>query len=164
MPNTGCFKFIITSSKFFSFKYFIAELASPTPGKITLSDDFKILILSVTTALIPIRSRANKTDCTFPALYFIIDTFIFVFCFVMASREAILNISGDYSVVPTLNGVIYNTPLVLGKLILFASLFTASLMALAKALNIDSILWCSFVPSTLMFKLHFDASLNDLKK
>ena len=58
----------------------------------------------------------------------------------------------------------YNTPLVLGKTIFSASRFTAILIAFAKALNIASILWCSFSPSALMFRLHLDASLNDLKK
>ncbi len=58
----------------------------------------------------------------------------------------------------------YNKPLVLGNTIFSASRLIAILMALANALKIASILWCSLSPSALMFRLHFAASLNDLKK
>lgn len=58
----------------------------------------------------------------------------------------------------------YKIPFVVGKLLLLMSLFTAIFIAFANALNIDSILWCSFSPSALIFKLHLAASLKDLKK
>ena len=61
-------------------------------------------------------------------------------------------------------GSFYNIPFVLGKIIFSTSLFTAILMDFAKALKIASILWCSFVPSALIFKLHFAPSVKDLKK
>ena len=125
----------------------MAELASPTPGNITLSDVFNISTSLVTIALMPIRSKANKTDCVFPALYFMMDTFI------IWSRLRRTNAF-----------LYYNIPLVDGKLIFVASLLIAIFSAFAKALKIDSILWCSFCPSTLIFKLHLEASLNDLKK
>ena len=58
----------------------------------------------------------------------------------------------------------YKTPLVLGKASLLGLRFTAILIALAKALKMTSILWCSFSPLQLMFKLHLAPSLKDLKK
>ncbi len=41
---------------------------------------------------------------------------------------------------------------------------TADFRALANALNIASILWCSLLPSALILRLHLALSLNDLKK
>src|SRR6218665_3256973 len=59
----------------------------------------------------------------------------------------------------------YRTPFVLGKLSnSFKSRFTAIFIDLAKALKMASILWCSFCPSHLMFRLHLEVSENDLKK
>ena len=90
--------------------------------------------LSVMIGSIPIRSSAKDTERMLPALYFMITVFI------------------------------YRIPFVEGKLILFISLLTAIFIAFARALKIASILWCSFWPSALIFKLHLLASLNDLKK
>lgn len=60
---------------------------------------------------------------------------------------------------------LYSTPLVLGRLSRsFRSRLTAILIALANALNMASILWCSFCPSHFTFRLHFEVSENDLKK
>jgi len=53
-------------------------------------------------------------------------------------------------------------PFVLGKIIFSTSCLMAILIALAKALKIASILWCSLSPSTFIFKLHFAPSVNDL--
>src|SRR5690606_24765642 len=58
----------------------------------------------------------------------------------------------------------HRLPLVDGNTISSASRFTAILMALAKALKMASILWCSFPPSALMFRLALAPSLKDLKK
>src|SRR6185503_16068023 len=58
----------------------------------------------------------------------------------------------------------YKIPFVEGKTILFTSLLTAILIALAKALKMASILWCSFSPSALILMLNFAESLKDLKK
>ena len=61
--------------------------------------------------------------------------------------------------------IYYSNPLVLGKEFkLLISLLTANWIDLAKALKIDSILWCSFSPSALIFKLHLAPSEKDLKK
>ena len=49
MPKTGCVSAGISLSSPFSFKYFIAVLASPTPGKITLSAFLRTSMSSVTT-------------------------------------------------------------------------------------------------------------------
>src|ERR1700743_2336527 len=101
----------------------------------------------------------------FPAPYRTIPTppppegGVFTYDLIFSPGSAIMLI---YSPFRGLGG--YNTPLVLGKTILFTSLFTAIFMAFAKALNIASILWCSFWPSAFMLRLHFAASLKDLKK
>src|SRR5690606_41864759 len=58
----------------------------------------------------------------------------------------------------------YNSPFVLGNRMLSKSRLTAIFMHFANALKIASILWCSFSPSALTFKLHFAASEKDLKK
>jgi hypothetical protein len=58
----------------------------------------------------------------------------------------------------------YSIPLVEGKIIFSVSLFTATFIALANALKIASILWCSLVPSALMLILALAPSENDLKK
>jgi len=57
----------------------------------------------------------------------------------------------------------YNMPLVDGRWLENGSRFTAILMAFANALKMASILWCSLSPLHEIFKLHFAASLNDLK-
>jgi hypothetical protein len=49
-------------SKFLSFKYSIALLASPTPGKMNLSEERISSGSSVTSADTPNLSSANNTD------------------------------------------------------------------------------------------------------
>ena len=56
----------------------------------------------------------------------------------------------------------HKTPFVLGSE--SPSRRTAILMAFANALKMASILWCSIVPSALIFRLHRALSENDLKK
>jgi hypothetical protein len=55
-------------------------------------------------------------------------------------------------------------PFVDGNSLFEESFFTAILMDLAKALKMASILWCSFCPSALIFRLHLAVSEKDLKK
>ena len=62
IPKTGCFNAVIKVSKFLCCRYCIAVLASPTPGKITLSADLICSGSSVTIASTPKRSSAYKTD------------------------------------------------------------------------------------------------------
>ena len=76
IPNTGCFSETMSLSSSRSFRYCIAVLASPTPGKITFSAARISSGSSVTTAWTPMRSRATRTDCIFPALYFMMTVFI----------------------------------------------------------------------------------------
>ena len=76
IANTGCARLTITLSNPCSCKYFIAEEASPTPGKRTLSDCDNTSGESLTTGVTPNRRNAHSTEYTFPALYFMIETFI----------------------------------------------------------------------------------------
>ncbi len=59
IPNTGWFSFVITSSKPASLSFFIAELASPTPGNIILSAAFISSASLDKTAVTPNLSKAN---------------------------------------------------------------------------------------------------------
>ena len=59
IPRTGCFRVGIILSKPLSCNIFIAELASPTPGKITLSAVFISSILLDKIAFTPKRLKAN---------------------------------------------------------------------------------------------------------
>ena len=59
IPKTGCFNVGITLSKPLSCSIFIAELASPTPGKIILSAALISSILFDKTASTPKRLNAN---------------------------------------------------------------------------------------------------------
>lgn len=54
----------------------MVDEASPTPGKITLSDFMIISGSSVTIGEMPNRSKAKATLFIFPALYLIIAIFI----------------------------------------------------------------------------------------
>jgi hypothetical protein len=62
MPRTGCFKSLITLSRFFSLRKDMALLASPTPGKITLSAELISFASAVTRAEQPNLSNAIATD------------------------------------------------------------------------------------------------------
>jgi len=55
-------------------------------------------------------------------------------------------------------------PFVVGSASCIGSFFTAIRMALAKALKMASILWCSLSPWQKTLRLHLAASENDLKK
>lgn len=55
-------------------------------------------------------------------------------------------------------------PLVVGSASCIGFFFTAIRMALAKALKMASILWCSLSPWQKTLRLHLAASENDLKK
>src|SRR5687768_9332932 len=68
MPKSGCVRFFIAESRPRSRKYRIALDASPTPGKITLSAEFKVSASSVKIGSDPKRLSAFLTDLTFPAL------------------------------------------------------------------------------------------------
>ena len=83
MPNTGCLRSRITMSSFLSFRYSIALLASPCPGKSTLSAFISSSALSVTVGSMPRRLRLFTTEYMFPALYLTIAMFmsiLFVLC------------------------------------------------------------------------------------
>src|SRR5690606_26991796 len=75
-PKKGCFRSLINRSSFRAFKYFIAVLASPCPGNITLSAFWISSKSSVKAASTPSLSKAYKTESTFPELYLITATFI----------------------------------------------------------------------------------------
>ena len=115
----------------------MALLASPTPGNITLSA-CAIRFLS----LLKIARIAQALQCKLNALY--------ISCSVINNYD--------------LHRYSYNIPLVEGRIIFSRSRLTAILMALANALKMASILWCSLVPSALIFRLAFAPSVNDLKK